>query len=291
MDTSSHLDIASINFLKMFPLALTRRVTFASAWRLFASAMSEFFIPQFMTKLGLSKTPVVSVDHPLDDTIPFDPTYVHIYLNFYPFWIRCAYFLYKEFGKETLSDVRDFMQSVAGLYYEAGQIYRRCQSTTRRPKYIKTAKFKLLHAVDPHLHCIPSLHVLLVVHTYMTIPTLIDKYSGNKSSKYAPQKEYIYNTAIEITESILYMKQHSVNCVPAALYFMSKLTPDFTAEKAHSFIDDLFLSDEKSPVTGGVIKEFFRSQYDAMMTEPIPEYGDYKDVLVGFLTKCRPVEG
>ncbi len=289
MSNSSHLDIVSINFLKMFWVALTHRVTFAASWRLFASAVSEFFIPQFKTKFGLSRIPVVAVDHPLDDTIPFEPEYVHTYLNFYPFWIRCVYFLYKEFGKDALADVRDFMYEVSWIYYEAGKVYRCCQSTTKRPKYLKTAKFKLIHLVDPHVHCVPSLHVLLVVHTYFVIPRLIDKYAGERGSLYVQQKEYIYRTAIEITESILFMKQHSVNCIPAALFFMSKIRSDYSTEQAHAFVDDLFENNERVLETAGVIKEFIRSQYDAMMSEHIPDGGDYKNVLVDFLMSYQPV--
>lgn len=290
MGKSSHLDIDNINFLKMFWVALTHRTTFCAAWRLFASAVTEFFVPQFATKLKLSRIPVVSVDHPLDETIPFDPRYIHTYLNFYPFWIRCIYFLYKEFGKRTLGDIRDFMYLVADSYYEAGRIYRRCQSTTRRPKYLKNAKFILLHAADPHLHCVPSLHVVLVTQSYLSIPALIDKYSGENSARYKPQKDLIYRHAVEITESILYMKQHSVNCVPAALYFMTKRRPDFAEEKVLSFIEDLFTGDEGVPATAEIIKEFFRSQYHWMMSECIPEDGDYKDVLVRFLLSYQAVE-
>lgn len=289
MARSSHLDIESINFLKMFWVALTHRVTFFAAWRLFASAMTEFFIPQFTTKFGLAKRPVVSVDHPLDETIPFNPGYVHIYLDFYPFWIRCAFFLYKEFGKRTLPEIRDFMYSVAALYYEAGRIYRRCQSTTTRPKYLKNAKFKLLHAVDPHLHCVPSLHVLLVVFNYLNTGRLIDEYGGGNGRGYHEQKELIYRKALEITESVLFMKQHSVNCIPAALYFMSMHRDDFAEKDALSFIDDLFTNDDTALSNSGEIKSFLRSQYRKLMNTEIPEGGDHKDVLVDLLMSFQPV--
>jgi len=290
MKKSSHLDIESINFLKMFGVALTHRVTFFSVFRLYASAMTEFFVPQFTTKFGLSGRPVVSVDHPLDETIPFRPEYVHTYLNFYPFWIRCAYFLYKEFGVGVLPEIRDFMYSVAGLYYEAGKIYRTCQSTTQRPKYLKTAKFKLLHAADPHLHCVPSLHVLIVVCNYKNFARLIDKFGGGNGAQYKEQKELVYRKAVEITESVLFMKQHSVNCIPAALYFISRLRPDFTAEEALAFTGDLFAESGSAPPTSEEIKNFITSQYLDMMNADIPEGGDYKDVLINFLHSFEPAE-
>jgi hypothetical protein len=181
------------------------------------------------------------------------------------------------------------MYAVAELYYEAGKVYRRCQSTTRRPRYLKTAKFVMLHVTDPHLHCVPSLHVLLLVHTYLTIPSLIDKYSAGNGRSYATQKKYIYNKAVEITESILFMKQHSVNCIPAALYFMTKKRPEYTVEQALAFIDDIFTRGDRTPATAEAIRRFFRSQYRWMLQKPIPENGDYKDFIVDFLKSFRHV--
>jgi hypothetical protein len=290
MAKHSHLDIEGINVLKMFWMAFTHRVTFFAAWRLIASAMTEFFIPQFTTKFRLANRHVVSVDHPLDESIPFTPEYVHIYLEFYPLWIRGAYFLYKEFGDQALPEIRDFLYDVADLYYEAGKIYRRCQSTTVRPKYLKHAKFRLLHAVDPHLHCVPSLHVLIVVFNHRTVARLIDKFSNGNRADYQPQKELVYKKAVEITESILFMKQHSVNCIPAALFFMSRLRPDYTEELALSFINDLFTDNDGAPESSDAIKDFIRSRYLEMMNTDTPDGGDHKDVIVDFLMSCPPVE-
>ena len=270
----------------MILVTITHRVTFFMAGKLFWSSLTEFFIPQFTTKWRLSKRQVVSVDHPLDKSIPFDPSYVHIYLDFYPFWIRCTYFLYKEFGARAIPELHNFMHTVAELYNEAGIIYRRCQSTTNRPKYLKAPKFKLIHAVDPHLHCIPSLHILLMVYNYLAINTLIDKFSGGNGKQYAEQKEHIYNKAVAITESILFMKQHSVNCIPPSLYFMTMQYPEFTREKALSFVNDLFTGDEGVP--SEKIKDFIRSQYQELLNTDIPEGSDCNDVLVDYLTTFQP---
>jgi len=35
-------------------------------------------------------------------------------------------------------------------------------STTERPHYTKTAGFRMIHTLDPHLLCVPSLHVVIV---------------------------------------------------------------------------------------------------------------------------------
>ena len=280
----SHLDIKSINTISMFWTALTHKVTFAATWRLFFSGMTEFFVPQFQTMFRLSNRPVVSVDHPLDETIPFRPEQVNIYMHFYPLCIKCMYFLYKEFGKTALPLIRDIMTDVADIYYEAGIIYRERQSTTDRPRYLKTAKFKLIHLVDPHLHCVPSLHVLLVVFNYVRMSQIIDRLSS-EGSDYSEQLEYMYSQAVEITNSILFIKQHSVNCIPAALCTMSNLYPEYTTERAASFINDL-VADE-SLDSRDQIKEFIHTQYRRFMQSSSETC--YRDVLLGFLQSCEPV--
>jgi hypothetical protein len=280
----SHLDIKSINTISMFWTALTHKITFVATWRLFISGMTEFFIPQFTTMFRLSDRPVVSVDHPLDETIPFRPELVNIYMHFYPLCIKCMYFLYKEFGKPALPVIRDIMNDVANIYYEAGKIYRERQSTTDRPRYLKTAKFRLIHLVDPHLHCVPSLHVLLVVFNYVRMSQIIDRFSA-EDSDYSEQLAYMYSQAVEITNSILFIKQHSVNCIPAALYTMSNLYPEYTMQRATSFIDDLVI--DQSLDSRDQIKEFIHTQYRGFMESDSDTC--YRDVLLDFLRTCEPV--
>ena len=279
----SHLDIKSINTVKMFWTALTHKTTFTATWGLLFSGMTEFFIPQFQTALRLSKIPVVSVDHPLDETIPFRPDWVHIYLHFYPLCIKCLYFLYKEFGKKALTIIRDFMNEIADIYYEAGKIYRQRQSTTNRPRYLKTAKFRLIHLVDPHLHCVPSLHVLLVVFNYVRMSQIIGRLS-EEGSDYQEQLSYIYSQAVAVTDSILFVKQHSVNCIPAALYAMSSLHPEYTMHEATSFIDDLVL--DETLAARDEIREFIHTQYRAFMASDAEMC--YREVLLDFLGSCEP---
>ncbi|MBO7638949.1 MAG: hypothetical protein J6S91_08235, partial [Treponema sp.] len=47
--------------------------------------------------------------------------------------------------------------------------------------------------------------------------------------------------AVEIGETVLYIKQHSVNCIPAALYMITRIVPElFTPDNAIEFISALF---------------------------------------------------
>jgi len=53
--------------------------------------------------------------------------------------------------------------------------------------------------------------------------------------------EALRRRALEITEAILFVKQHSVNCVSAALYAMTRFDPAlFPPEEAAAFVQDLF---------------------------------------------------
>jgi hypothetical protein len=52
----------------------------------------------------------------------------------------------------------------------------------------------------------------------------------------------LYDGAVEITETVLYVKQHSVNCIPAALYMcLFVLQDQFSIPDSVRFIESLFL--------------------------------------------------
>ena len=54
----------------------------------------------------------------------------------------------------------------------------------------------------------------------------------------------LYDGAVAITETVLYIKQHSVNCIPAALYAMTRITPaEVTPIEVTRFIESLFAGD------------------------------------------------
>jgi hypothetical protein len=47
--------------------------------------------------------------------------------------------------------------------------------------------------------------------------------------------------ALAICQAILYVKQHSVNCIPGALYAMTRFIPElFPKEEAKAFVGELF---------------------------------------------------
>ena len=53
--------------------------------------------------------------------------------------------------------------------------------------------------------------------------------------------EELYKGAVAIGETVLYVKQHSVNCIPAALYMMTRIQSDLvTIGTCVKYIEDLF---------------------------------------------------
>jgi len=54
------------------------------------------------------------------------------------------------------------------------------------------------------------------------------------------EMEAVRRHALAITEAVLYIKQHSVNCISAAMYAMTRYDDSFPPEEAKAFVRDLF---------------------------------------------------
>jgi len=203
------------------------------------SIFYNFFFKQFLFSFLPGKIPVAKVDHPLDEKIPFFPSWVTIYIDFVQFWIRMLSFYIRRYGRKAYIPIRDFIYSVGDLYAYAAQTYTKHLSTTKRPFYIARPRFFLIHMADPHLFCIPSLHVMVAIHTFKMF-SVIAKQLGAED-KLKEQAEEMKQGALAISQAILYVKQHSVNCIPAALYAMTCYSPDlFPQKEAEDFTNQLF---------------------------------------------------
>lgn len=216
---------------------------FLTAVSFLKTVFVDFFITQFARKFGFTKTPIAKVDNELDQKIPFTPSKVGTYIDFVPFWIRPLSMLIKRLGyKNAKPYVIDFLKKITLAYSSAAKVYKICMSTTDRPRYHKLFYFRVIHFFDPHYFCVPSLHICVIslVWTFYR-----DAFSKIKEISEEDKKNYldeIYNRAIEIAEAVLYIKQHSVNCIPAALYMMTVLIrPNFTAEDGIQFLCDMFV--------------------------------------------------
>lgn len=230
----------------------------AAALRLVGTVLRDFFVLQFAARLGLRRIPVVSVDHPLDATVPFRPESVGVYLDFIAFWIRPLADVRRRFGASAqLRAAIAFMDLVRRCYAEAAGVYRQTLSTTRRPRHLK-GRFLTIHAFDPHLMCVPSLHVMIVVATWV-FHRRLDADLGAR----------VFPGAAAIAESVLLVKQHSVNCIPAALYALGHLMPgDLSEADVEAFVAALFADDAAvAPSDAAAIREHVWSLWQSLQAD------------------------
>jgi len=217
--------------------------------RCIASIFYNFFFRQYKAALFPGRVPVSRVDHPLDLKIPFIPSWVTIYLDFVTYWIRMLGFLLHTYGRRAYDSAREFIVSMGRLYAFAAQAYQKNFSTTNRPFYIARPRFLVIHLFDPHLMCIPSLHVMVVIWTYRKFEAILR--SLNDAGRCSAQIEEMKQGALAITHAILFVKQHSVNCIAAALYAMTRFDGKlFPMEEAEAFINQLFWTAPPDAPTG-----------------------------------------
>jgi hypothetical protein len=223
-----------------------RKAALSCVW----TALRFFFLPQYKAVLFPKVTPVSRADHPLDKHIPFNPRWVNVYLDFVAFWVRLVGCILVYYGRKGTGEAIAFIKSIEGLYAFAVQVYRKNLSTTDRPRYLKRFRFLMIHAFDPHLMCIPSLHVMIVIRSYTKFRQIL-----NASQRVDEEPEFIEREteriirgALDITQAVLYVKQHSVNCVSAAMYAMSRFDPPlFPPSEAAVFTERLFSPGGASP--------------------------------------------
>ena len=214
-------------------------------FRFLRTVVRDFFWLQFSVKWRFKTIPVLDVSHPLDESIPFTPCKVKIYLNFTNFWIRPMTFLFRRLGvKKALPYCVEYLSLIETAYSDAARVYRFCMTTTKRPDYKTDAAFKMIHAFDPHLLCVPSLHVAIVILSSVYYADVFknDDFTEEERKTYTAE---LREGARRIIESVLYVKQHSVNCIPAAMYMMLYVLKNrFTINEGIDIINSLFADDE-----------------------------------------------
>lgn len=235
--------IRRLSALAVMVQGLQNRATLRATLRFVRTVLVDFFWLQFSVKLRLRRIPVVNVDHPLDERIPFTPARIDSYLDFVSFWIRPIGMVRRLAGKQAEQrHAVTFIDALNRAYSEAAQVYRVTMSTTRRPRYLR-GRFGFVHLFDPHYLCVPSLHVTIVVLTYLYFGRVFTELGAAQADALGGE---LFDGAIDITESVLLVKQHSVNCVPAALYAVHRMQPqDATLARLGEFIDGLFTNDAR----------------------------------------------
>lgn len=241
---------------------------FKTTIKLLRSIIAVFFVLQFGKKWGFLKIPVVHVDHPLDKKIPFLPRKVDIYLSFINLWICPMTMLIRRYGAgKAIPFIREWLELLKATYDEAGRLYRFRLTTMERPSYHK-GHFFTIHFFDPHLLCVPSLHIAIIALCYSFYHMLFEREEFTQAEKNQWNNE-LYKQSVAIAESVLYVKQHSVNCVPAALYMISRIFPDlYKTEDAVHFIKDMFVApEEMSAESAGQVREHLLFVYERFLLE------------------------
>ena len=242
-----------------------------------SSIFKNFFILQYNAAFS-KRYPVSQVDHPLDQKIPFKPEKVDLYAEFLNLFIRAMSFLLRNFGSQVKEDVKNALESIGILYGKAAEIYVKNFSTTKRPRYLKRFKFLIIHTFDPHLMCIPSLHVMVLIQTYTKFREILRKLG--KEEAFLTQIEELRRNALAISEAVLYIKQHSINCISAAMYAMSRYDSSFHPEEAELFARDLFKDadsisyEDAQAIRNHIISLYHRffDQKTSVWEEPLLEF-------------------
>lgn len=256
--------VAPFFFLLLSP------ATAKNAWGVIWVIIKDFFFLQLNQKFHFTKIPVIYVDTEIDDKIPFSPSHASDYMGFVEYFIRPFSMLKKRLGyKKAIPYINLYLKLIQKIYSNAALIYRFCMTTTRRPKYYKSKKFRAIHFFDPHLLCVPSIHVSIAAGLYAWFAQLY-KTGILPEDEAARRLKEAKDQAVRIVESVLFVKQHSVNCVPLALYMMTSTMNKsfFTPKEACDFIDSLFVeTDEISKEDKKLINEHFHYMYERALLE------------------------
>ena len=235
--------LEKFSLLPTWIVSLTHPKVVLSTVSYLKTVAADFFILQFLRKFKFTRTPIVHVDNPLDDLVPFNTRKIAEYLGFVKYWIRPLGLLIQTLGvKKAAPRLAQFYRNIRDAYKSAAGVYRFRLSTTNRPHYKKRIYFAGVHMLDPHYLCVPSLHITVVCLTYSFMRKAFAEEGYSKEEQDSWNQD-LYKGAVNIAETVLYVKQHSVNCVSAALYMTARVFPSlFSKEDALGFLDSMFKS-------------------------------------------------
>jgi hypothetical protein len=231
------IPLAAYGTLRAWLTIPFRLTTLPALLRYLGVVIRDFFLIQYRVRWGLTKAVVVPVDHPLDALVPFRPDQAARYLSFITHWIRPLSMALRRYpGKRGLRLCRDFLTLLTVTYTEAARVYRFRMSTTVRPP-CGDPLVRRLRRIDPHLLCVPSLHVAILTLTWAYWRDVLK----SEGAEGRAMIDALWAGGVDIAQSVLYVKQHSVNCISAALHMTASLVPAlFTPADAAAFIAALF---------------------------------------------------
>src|SRR5574344_987160 len=134
--------------------------SFQACRRVVRSVLTNFVNLQKKEKKGKIHIPVIYVDTPVDDEIPFTPSKVDLYLGFVPYFLSPLTMLIKKYGLHKARPVcAKYLDFVAALYEHAAEIYRFCMTTTHGPDYRETRQITNAHGNEAQFTGVPGAHI------------------------------------------------------------------------------------------------------------------------------------
>lgn len=272
--------------------AIGNRTTSKSGLYFIHRILNDFFFLQWRQAMHFTHRPVVRVDTELDDKIPFTPSEVDIYLSFINIMTCPLDFMLRRMDSKIYAkEAKNYLDILAKIYSSSADIYKTCMTTTKRPKYYK-GKFFTIHFFDPHLLCVPSIHVEICAAVYVWFTRVINESNLSSEEKEMRLKE-IKDWSFGIIESVLFVKQHSINCIPAALYTLTVQQQEgfFTKENADDIISKIF---KESSLVSDENKVALTSHFDAMYERFTSEYKsseDWKEPVINWIKEYSAKTG
>jgi len=253
-------------------------------------ALYHFFLPQFQTRLMPWLRPVAVLGHPLDRQIPFRPREVRTYLGYMSFWLKSLRLLYDLLGRAALPHIRESFDRACLLYREAGGIYRRCQSTTTtRLAMPLSPYFVAIYLFDPHLHCIPSLHILLICYNRHLLADVLGRRNRLDAEGLEALRE-AERQAVRVTEAILLIRQHSLLDIAPSLFLLTALLPGFGPRQVEEHVRKLFRGWRVPEGAKRSMRSCILEGYREMEGElKAGKKGGHREVILRFLARYTPV--
>ncbi len=282
------MDILRLKLRRSIGLILEHSRLLPRGIEVFKAAITEFFLPQFQSRLFPGIRPISVMEHREDASLPFLPGCVRSYLGYIAIWLKTLQYLYGAFGRQALRDIEQMIRDVCLIYYAAGRVYKRCQSTTtsRRTPPLNPY-FILIRLFDPHLHCIPSLHVMTMCFNYHRTRQIVMKLGSRQAGKELNSEAaaQTYTLALQITEVILLVKQHSLVDIGPSLFLLSSLFPDYDQREVNRFISELFENRRViGPQSMARVRNGILQTYEEMLSRKRSyPYKEATDIIVEFL--------
>lgn len=232
--------LASFSVIPAYFYVLRHPKIWSHLFSYLKTVIKDFFWLQFSVKLNLKKIKIINVDHELDQAVPFLSSKIDTYLDFVNFWVRPLTLVTKRCKQNATKYFCEYLDYINKCYADAADFYKFRMSTTDRPKGFVSFQYCTIQLLDPHYLCVPSLHVSVLVLAYAYFKKVLNENDFSKEEIDFYTNE-LYLGAIEIAETVLYVKQHSVNCIAAALYMMNFILENhFSIQDAVDFINDMF---------------------------------------------------